>query len=658
MVVYEDGAAEPIRVFDHGVVYEDPETFGEHHLSYRTGDITSPKLDVAEPLAVEVADFVAAVTSGERRSGRGAPGAGRRADARGGRGLAGQRRHRGGAHGDAAQRRDAVGVTRPGRMLDSGTERSPSSVRDRSTPTPRAGANGAAGRRTLDAPATHERRRRFGRAWSPRDTAAATTTCAACSRSATRRRSRSRSCSPSASTVARSGRAISCSGSRSLPAWLVLFTLYGLYERDTKRISHSSVDDLPVVFHAVLVGSLLLWLYYRITAGGSDLFSTMVPFALAALVLVVSGRSTTRSISSRRLAPERVLLVGSNPSLVSLAKKMGPGSGLRLDVVGLLLGRETPADARSLPVLGRIATSDLRDVLLEPPDRAHRHGRRRRGRGPRAGGAAPVQGAAGQGEPPAGDVQRPGPGDRDRRRPRHHAARDQPPGPVAELADPEAVSRLGRLGRPADPALPRAAGRALAVRLDSRGPVLFRQERVGRGSRHFRVLKFRTMVADAEAQRAALLAQSADPGWLLLEHDPRVTRVGRFLRRTSIDELPQLLNVLRGQMSLVGPRPLIVSEDSQIGGWARGRLDLTPGITGLWQVLGRTSIPFEEMVKLDYLYVTNWSLWADIRLILRTLPAVLAHAERTDAPVRHRAQAWRRVRTCFATSLPRWCTRL
>jgi lipopolysaccharide/colanic/teichoic acid biosynthesis glycosyltransferase len=100
--------------------------------------------------------------------------------------------------------------------------------------------------------------------------------------------------------------------------------------------------------------------------------------------------------------------------------------------------------------------------------------------------------------------------------------------------------------------------------------------------------------------------------------------VGGYLRRLSLDELPQLYNVLRGEMSLVGPRPLIESEDCQIGGWARSRLELTPGLTGLWQVLGRTTIPFDEMVKLDYLYVTNWSLWSDLRLVMRTLPAVLS----------------------------------
>ena len=131
------------------------------------------------------------------------------------------------------------------------------------------------------------------------------------------------------------------------------------------------------------------------------------------------------------------------------------------------------------------------------------------------------------------------------------------------------------------------------------------------------------MVVNAEELRATLLSQSSDPHWLKLDHDPRITRVGRLLRRLSLDELPQLWNVVRGEMSMVGPRPLIPAEDERVQAWARGRLDLTPGITGYWQVLGRTRIPFDEMVKLDYLYVMNWSLWEDVRLMLKTLPIVV-----------------------------------
>jgi exopolysaccharide biosynthesis polyprenyl glycosylphosphotransferase len=216
-------------------------------------------------------------------------------------------------------------------------------------------------------------------------------------------------------------------------------------------------------------------------------------------------------------------------------------------------------------------------------------------------------------------------------------------GPSVELDDVEGVTVLGI----SPPVLPRSsrflkramdvlgaglmlllaapvlAAIAIAIKLDSPGPVFFRQTRIGRYGRRFRLLKCRTMCADAEQQRAALLARSRDPGWLLIDDDPRITRVGRFLRHTSLDELPQLWNVLRGEMSLVGPRPIVEEEDRRLEGWRRTRIDLTPGITGLWQVLGRTSIPFEEMIKLDYLYVTNWSLWTDVSLMLRTLPAVL-----------------------------------
>jgi exopolysaccharide biosynthesis polyprenyl glycosylphosphotransferase len=166
---------------------------------------------------------------------------------------------------------------------------------------------------------------------------------------------------------------------------------------------------------------------------------------------------------------------------------------------------------------------------------------------------------------------------------------------------------------------------AAAVKLDSRGPVFFWQERHGRGGTIFRIVKFRTMRVGAEDERLALAPLNEITGALFkMKDDPRVTRVGRLLRRTSVDELPQLWNVVRGEMSLVGPRPFVVHESSQITGWASRRLDITPGMTGLWQVLGRTDIPFDEMVKLDYIYVTNWSLLWDLKILCQTIPVVLS----------------------------------
>jgi lipopolysaccharide/colanic/teichoic acid biosynthesis glycosyltransferase len=132
--------------------------------------------------------------------------------------------------------------------------------------------------------------------------------------------------------------------------------------------------------------------------------------------------------------------------------------------------------------------------------------------------------------------------------------------------------------------------------------------------------------ADERKQEIASLnfhGGAVENGMFKVRRDPRITRVGRFLRRYSLDELPQLLNILRGDMSLVGPRPLIETEDRQVAGRFRKRLELTPGLTGLWQVNGRSEIPFEEMVNLDYLYVTNWSLWGDIKLLIQTCSAVL-----------------------------------
>jgi lipopolysaccharide/colanic/teichoic acid biosynthesis glycosyltransferase len=167
---------------------------------------------------------------------------------------------------------------------------------------------------------------------------------------------------------------------------------------------------------------------------------------------------------------------------------------------------------------------------------------------------------------------------------------------------------------------------AVAIKLDSPGPVFFRQVRRGLGGSEFRIYKFRTMVRDAEERKASLQplnrhnGANGDRTMFKIPDDPRMTRVGRLLRRSSLDELPQLLNVLLGQMSLVGPRPLILDEDQHVVDWERRRLSLKPGITGLWQVLGRDDIPFGEMVKLDYLYVTTWSLMNDLKLVLRTLP--------------------------------------
>lgn len=412
-------------------------------------------------------------------------------------------------------------------------------------------------------------------------------------------------------------------GLLSLPVWALLFKTYGLYDRDDKRISHSTVDDVPWVFHVLVVGSLGLWAFYRVSPYDELILAEGLSFFGLGFVGVLSNRAIVRALARLTTAPERVLIVGGGPMAELLLRKMVTHPEYRLNPVGYLdgiAGVEPPRGAGDLPHLGDVhdlavvcRVAEIDRVLISPSvDEAIMLDLIRQTRG------LDVRVSI---VPNVVDVL----------------------GPAVEIDDVEGITVLGInppefnrssrvLKRGMDIAI--AAGAlllsapiialcAIAVRLDSPGPAFFAQERVGREGRRFRLFKLRTMELGADARTEELRVLSADPAWLLLDHDPRITRVGRFLRHTSLDELPQLLCVLRGDMSLVGPRPLTPRDQGNVTGWGERRLDLTPGITGLWQVLGRTTIPFDEMVKLDYLYVTNWSLWGDVRLLLRTLPAVL-----------------------------------
>lgn len=167
---------------------------------------------------------------------------------------------------------------------------------------------------------------------------------------------------------------------------------------------------------------------------------------------------------------------------------------------------------------------------------------------------------------------------------------------------------------------------ALAIKVDSAGPVFYRQQRLGKNGRAFWMLKFRSMCQDADRRLESLRLHNEATGPLFkMRQDPRVTRVGRLLRRWSLDELPQLMNVIRGEMSLVGPRPPLPSEVEQYEEWELGRLRALPGLTGLWQVSGRSEVPFHDMVRLDLHYIRNWSMAMDLEILLRTIPAVLTN---------------------------------
>jgi exopolysaccharide biosynthesis polyprenyl glycosylphosphotransferase len=420
-----------------------------------------------------------------------------------------------------------------------------------------------------------------------------------------------------------------------LPLWIVLFHVYGLYDRDVKRISHTTVDDLPWLFHAMLVGSLLFWLYFRLLPARDVNARELLGLAALSMITVLLLRSLTRRTQRRVLGGERVLLLGGDPQLEVITRKMSAHPEYGLHPVGVLSSSERGANGATHangaahangtpPVLGSFTSPNLSELLAEHridriivshPD-VHEDEllelvRRCREMSIKVSVL-----------PQLFDVM----------------------GPSVEVDDIEGITVLGlpppvlprssrMLKRAMDIAgattavvllAPLVAFAAVAIKLDSPGPVFFTQERVGRRGRKFKLFKLRTMEVGAHERQEELAALSRDRHWLDLDHDPRVTRVGRFLRRTSMDELPQLWNVLKGEMSLVGPRPIIETEARQLDGWRLSRVDLTPGLTGLWQVLGRTQIPFAEMIKLDYLYITNWSLWTDVRLILRTLPIVLA----------------------------------
>jgi lipopolysaccharide/colanic/teichoic acid biosynthesis glycosyltransferase len=449
-------------------------------------------------------------------------------------------------------------------------------------------------------------------------------------------------------------------GLATVPVWFTILTAYGLYNRDIKRISHSTVDDLPWIMHAMLVGCLLTWLYFKALPVPKLEFPDILLLATIASVSIVALRSLTRRLATYVLGSERVLFVGEGQPADILVRKMSAHPEYGLEPVGIV-----PFPSRSAPLTN-----------------GH-NGNGHNGNG-HSGNGLDVSALNGNGLNANGHNGNGHAGSEDlhsfsrldalllRYRPDRlvlcDASADEQEllalvhrckelalkvsvlpqlfsamGPSVEVDDVEGVTVLG-INPPVLPRTSRYLKRSLdvlvsatalllaapllvliavAIKVESRGPVFFKQRRIGRGGRPLQVVKFRTMVVDAERQTQELMAGSQHSGWLKLEHDPRITRVGRVLRRLSLDELPQLWNILKGQMSLVGPRPLIESEDRQVDGWARSRLELTPGLTGLWQVLGRTNIPFDEMVKLDYLYVTNWSLWTDIRLILRTFPAVL-----------------------------------
>jgi len=394
------------------------------------------------------------------------------------------------------------------------------------------------------------------------------------------------------------------------PLVVVLFKVAGLYDRDQVRLAHSTLDEAPLLLQ--LTG--LYALAFTIVApllGASLAAPQIAALWLVGFLATLLGRVLARAVAAKASPVQRCLVIGE-PQLADRVRDKLGGSRVRAEVVATLpLADELQPPWGQLPALRAIVDELRLDRVIIAPTTSDARGVAELIRTAKATGVRvsvlprmfEVMGSAVEFDHVAGLTMlgvRPFGLSRSSR--------------ALKRAFDLVFTSLGVLA-----VAPIMLAVALAVRLDSKGPILFRQVRIGRDGKPFKIFKFRSMVVDAEEQKERLRAfNEAGDGLFKLGADPRVTRVGALLRKSSLDELPQLLNVLRGEMSLVGPRPLVVDEDAKVLGLDRARLHLTPGMTGPWQVL-ESRVPMQEMVAIDYLYVASWSLWADLKLLLRTV---------------------------------------
>ena len=413
----------------------------------------------------------------------------------------------------------------------------------------------------------------------------------------------------------------------AVPVVVLLAKMAGLYDRDESLVRKTTLEEAPSLFQVTTVFTLGAWI---VDPNGFSSAEAAVLWPLL-FTLLLSVRAIARRAAQRVLMPERCIVIGSMDSAEHLRKTFARGSSVNAEVVGRIpiqYGRRSGEDRlgaaapSSVPLLGDLDA--LSRVLRE-------HGIDRVLVAPGDGltdelleviRAVKAFGVRVSVVPRLFEVV----------------------GSSAAFDDVEGTTLLGirryglnrsswRLKRTLDVALttlllacliPVFVVIAIAIKLDSRGPVLFRQRRIGQEGLEFEMVKFRTMSEDAERKKRELVALNEAEGLFKIADDPRITRVGKVLRKSSLDELPQLLNVLRGQMSLVGPRPLVPDDDEQVHGLDRRRLHVPPGMTGHWQILGSSRVPLGEMVKIDYLYGANWSLWGDLKILLRTVPYVAA----------------------------------
>jgi exopolysaccharide biosynthesis polyprenyl glycosylphosphotransferase len=425
-------------------------------------------------------------------------------------------------------------------------------------------------------------------------------------------------------TVALSSRSVQLTWASiaGVPILLIGAKLFGLYDRDEALLRKTTLDEVPKLFLLATLCALVAWLAGGLIIAGELNRHAALFLWLALAALLMLARTGARAIALRIAPTERCLFIGDEGLAETIRCKLTGHGGIKAKVVANLdLDKAAPwsTDACSSPRL-----SEIRELACELD--VHR------------AIVAPRGGDSGE----LLDLVRTlkAVGVRVSMLPRLLEV----VGSSVEFDDLHGMTVMGvrrfeltRSSRVVKRAFdllgaslgllavsPLLALCAVAIKLDSRGPVFFRQLRVGRHGERFYMLKFRTMVPDADALKDSLRHRNeAQEGLFKIADDPRVTRAGSLLRKSALDELPQLLNIVRGEMSLVGPRPLVVEEDDRVEGWHRRRLELMPGMTGHWQILGPARVPLREMVAIDYLYVANWSLWTDIKILLRTVPHVL-----------------------------------
>jgi exopolysaccharide biosynthesis polyprenyl glycosylphosphotransferase len=409
--------------------------------------------------------------------------------------------------------------------------------------------------------------------------------------------------------------------------WPVVFAVYGLY--DLRRPTHATAEFRRLFNGAVMSVLLVALIALEVASAptGFHLGRGFIPTLLiVCLVSVVAGRLVTRRLShalnARAVTSQLTLIAGTNDEARALARTLMRRPWMGYRVCGFVEVTRSGLEVMDgIPVLGTVddiaqisSTHSVRAVIIA---------------GSAAGGAtlqnidtalpADVNVRVSPGLPNLGAARvilEPIDGMALFSLRRHRFSRRQR---VQKRALDLFVTSIALIV-----AAPLMLGIALLIRLTSPGPVLFRQRRVGAQERDFTIFKFRTMVVNADAQRDGLVGSNEADGLLFkMRRDPRVTKVGRLLRRTSLDELPQLFNVLRGEMSLVGPRPALPDEATRYAEAQRARLRVKPGVTGLWQVNGRHDLAFEDYVRYDLFYVENWSLTMDLYILAKTVPALL-----------------------------------